>query len=81
MVDDKIVEEKPIKVSVDYRAVELIYGNPVVFGIMVLGIVAVVSAIILMVVPTAPLKDIIIPAMSGIGGLAGGMAISKLANK
>jgi hypothetical protein len=73
---DQRIAKMPVEVQL--KTVELIWGNPVIFGIMVLGILA----LAVICIPYAKdAKEIIIPAMSGIGGLAGGVAISKLSNK
>ena len=69
---------KATRIDVQLRSAELIYGNPVVLGILVLGVL--VLAVIC--IPYAKeSKDIIIPGLSGIGGLAGGVAIERLRSK
>ena len=71
---------EPLKMTeqVQLKGIELVWGNPVIFGIMVIGI------LLLGVICIPYAKDaekILIPGLAGIGGLAGGVAIGKLLPK
>lgn len=57
------------------RWVELVFGNPVVTGLVSLTVLGL--AVIL--VPWSPAsKEISIPLITGVGSLAGGVAIGRL---
>lgn len=70
--------ERKLAPEVQIKGIELVWGNPVIFGIMVLGVLALA---VICIPYSINAKEIIIPAMSGIGGLAGGLAIGKLQDR
>ena len=78
-VEVKEQKKAVTKQNVNYRAVELIYGNPLILGIIAVGILGLGGAIIFAFAPAGSSVDkIVIPAITGVSGLATGVALSKL---
>jgi hypothetical protein len=75
MAETTPTDFKGLSPEAQIKGIELVWGNPVIFGIMVIGVLT----LAVICIPYAKdAKEIIIPALSGIGGLAGGLAIGKL---
>ena len=84
----KQVEEQNKKVTetdVNYRTVELVFGNPVIlgiFGVVILGICGAALYTMASTPAAAGVEKIILPAMTGVSGLATGIGIgAKLVSK
>ncbi len=61
--------------EVGLKLTELIFGNPVITGILA---ITMLGTLVICVPNSVMTKEITIPAITGIGGLAGGMALGKL---
>lgn len=61
--------------EVGLKLTELIFGNPVITGILAITLL---GALVICVPGAIISKEITIPAITGIGGLASGIAIGKL---
>ncbi len=63
------------KNDVGLKLTELIFGNPVITGILA---ITALGALVICVPDSIATKEITIPAVTGIGGLASGVAIGRL---
>ncbi|RPJ12064.1 MAG: hypothetical protein EHM36_00180 [Deltaproteobacteria bacterium] len=66
---------KVSRTDVQLKATELIFGNPVVLGLIVLGVLGLA---VICVPYSMQSKEISIPLITGVGSLAGGIAIGRL---
>ena len=65
-----------MKNDVGLKVSELVFGNPVITGILA---ITALGSLVICVPNSVASKEVIIPAIAGIGGLASGIAIGKLA--
>ncbi len=76
MTEEKIPSEQIKTTDIGLKVSELIFGNPVITGILAITLL---GTLVICVPESMLSKDITIPAITGIGGLASGVAIGKLA--